>query len=169
VSGVQRDQFGDSTPCADWDVKALLNHTIAVVTMFDGAARGEDFEGSHFAEDNVGSDAGASYEAAADKLHAALTAPGVIDATWSMPFGAVPGNAAVGFATLEVAQHGWDVAKATGQTPDFDEAVTEVALAAAQAAPAEFVRTPGVFGPEANCPESAPLADRLAAFMGRQI
>src|SRR6478672_201901 len=104
VSGVQREQFGNSTPCADWDVKALLNHTIAAVAMFDGAARGQEFEGSRFADDNVGDDAGASYKRAADKLHEAAAAPGVLDGIWNMPFGPVPGNAAVGFATLEVAQ-----------------------------------------------------------------
>jgi uncharacterized protein (TIGR03086 family) len=169
VSGVQAGQLGDPTPCAEWDVKTLLNHTIAVVIMFDGAARGKEFEGSHFATDNVGDDPGASYKAAADKLHEAVAQPGVIDATWNMPFGAVPGNAAVGFATLEVAQHGWDVAKATGQKPDFDQEVTEAAIAAAQAAPAELVRNPGVFGPEADCPESASMADRLAAFVGRDL
>jgi uncharacterized protein (TIGR03086 family) len=169
VSGVQQGQLGDPTPCAEWDVNALLNHTISVVMMFDGAARGAEFDGAHFANDNVGDDAGASYKAAADTLHATLVAPGVIDATWNMPFGPVPGAAAVGFATLEVAQHGWDVAKATGQQADFDPQVTDVAMAAAQAAPAELVRSPGVFGPEADCPESAPLADRLAAFLGRAV
>ena len=169
VSGVQKGQLGDPTPCADWDVKALLNHTISVVMMFDKAARGAEFDGTHFANDNVGDDPGASYAAAATKLHEAVAKPGVIDATWNMPFGAVPGDAAVGFATLEVAQHGWDVAKATGQRPDFDDEVTEAGIAAAQAAPAELVRNPGVFGPEADCPERAPLADRLAAFLGREL
>jgi uncharacterized protein (TIGR03086 family) len=169
VSGVKPDQLGDATPCADWDVNALLNHTISVVMMFDKAARGAEFDGSHFANDNVGRDAGASYAAAAAKLHEAVGAPGVIDATWNMPFGAVPGSAALGFATAEVAQHGWDVAKATGQKPDFDPEVSEVAWAAIQAAPAELVRNPGVFGPESDCPESAPLHDRLAAFVGRKV
>jgi uncharacterized protein (TIGR03086 family) len=169
VSGVQGGQLGDPTPCDEWDVKGLLNHTISVVTMFDGAARGAEFDGSHFASDNVGDDAGASYKAAADKLHDALRAPGVVDSVWNMPFGAVPGNVAVGFATLEVAQHGWDVAKATGQTPDFDQEVTEAAITAAHAAPAELVRNPSVFGPEADCPESASMADRLAAFLGREL
>lgn len=169
VSGVNRGQFGDPTPCTDWDVKTLLNHTISVVMMFDGAARGAEFEGSHFANDNVGDDAGASYAAAAAKLHDAMSDPGVIDATWHMPFGPVPGNMAVGFATLEVAQHGWDVAKATGQQADFDREITETAIAAAHAAPAELVRNPRVWGSESNCPESAPLHDRLAAFVGREV
>ena len=150
-------------------MRALLNHTISVVMMFDGAARGAEFDGSHFANDNVGDDPGASYKAAADKLHEALGRSGVLDATWNMPFGAVPGNSAVSFATLEVAQHGWDVAKATRQTPDFDQEVTEAAISAAQAAPAELVRSPNVFGPEADCPESASMADRLAAFVGRKL
>jgi hypothetical protein len=42
-------------------------------------------------------------------------------------------------------------------------------LAAAQAAPAELVRNPSVFGDESDCPESAPLHDRLAAFLGRKV
>jgi uncharacterized protein (TIGR03086 family) len=168
VSGVQQGQLGDSTPCAEWDVTALLNHTISVVMMFAGAASGAEFDGAHFANDNVGDDAGASYKSAADKLHAALVAPGVIDATWHMPFGPVPGETAVGFATLEVTQHGWDVAKATGQQADFDPQVTDLAMTAAQAALAGEGR-PDVFGPEAECPESAPLADRLAAFLGREV
>jgi uncharacterized protein (TIGR03086 family) len=169
VLGVQRGQLGDPTPCADWDVKALLNHTISVVMMFANTATGAEFDGSHFANDNVGDDPGASYKAAADKLHTAMAAPGVIDGTWHMPFGPIPGDAAVGFATLELAQHGWDVAKATRQTPNFDADITETALGAAKSAPAELVRNPGVWGPEADCPESAPLADRLAAFMGRGV
>jgi uncharacterized protein (TIGR03086 family) len=137
--------------------------------MFDDAARGKEFDGSRFGTDVVGTDASASYKVAADKLHEAVAAPGVTDAIWNMPFGAVPGDAAIGFATLELAQHGWDVATATGQKAEFDAGVTEVAMGAAQAAPADLVRNPGVFGPESNCPESAPLQDRLAAFLGRDV
>jgi uncharacterized protein (TIGR03086 family) len=169
VSGVSEEQLGDPTPCAEWDVRALLNHTISVVMMFNGAARGAEFDGSHFANDNVGSDPGASYQAAAENLQETLGEPGVIDRVWHMPFGAVPGDVAAGFATLEIAQHGWDVAKATGQRPDFDQEVTDAAITAAQAAPAELVRNPNVFGPEADCPESASMADRLAAFLGREL
>ena len=86
-----------------------------------------------------------------------------------MPFGAVPGMIAVGFATLEVAQHGWDVATASGQDADFDSEVTETALATARMAPAEQVRQAGVFGPEQECPSGAPAHDQLAAFVGRTV
>jgi uncharacterized protein (TIGR03086 family) len=169
VASVKPDEFGASTPCRDWDVRALLNHTIAAVGMFDTAARGGDFDPSIFGRDNVGSNPTASYDAAAAKLSEALAKPGVLEAMWNMPFGTVPGTMAVGFATLEVAQHGWDVANATGQRPAFDPDVTDTAFATARMAPAEQVRVPGVFGPEAVCPGDAPAHDQLAAFLGRQV
>jgi uncharacterized protein (TIGR03086 family) len=169
VAGVKPDQLAASTPCVDWDVRALLNHTIAALKMFDNAARGGEFDGSIFAADQVGSDPTASYESAAGGLRDALAQPGVLEAMWIMPFGTVPGMMAVGFATLELAQHGWDIARATGQQPNFDPAVTETAFSTAKMAPAEFVRVPGVFGPESDCPPDAPAHDQLAAFVGRQV
>ncbi|HZX53740.1 MAG TPA: TIGR03086 family metal-binding protein [Ilumatobacteraceae bacterium] len=169
VSAVELSQLDDSTPCDEWNVKQLLNHTIAVVKAFGDGVQGKGFDASLFAADQVGSDPAASYNAAAAKLHEALDQPGVLDGNWTMPFGATPAAMAVAFCTLEVSQHGWDVAKATGQHIDFDPEVAEVAMATAQAAPAEMVRNPGVFGPEIDCPGGAPLQDRVAAFVGRQL
>lgn len=169
VAGVKPEQLGASTPCSDYDVRALLDHTVAAVQMFDTAARGGEFDGSIFAQDNLGGDPAGAYDARAANLRVAITAPGVIDAMWNMPFGTVPGPMAVGFATLELAQHGWDIAHATGQQPDFDADVTEAALATARMAPAELVRVPGVFGPEVDCPPEAPPHDQLAAFLGRRV
>jgi uncharacterized protein (TIGR03086 family) len=169
VSNVKPDQLGGASPCAEWDVRGLLNHTIGVVSMFDVIARGGTFDPSLFERDNVGDDPGASYQAAATKFRDALGQPGVIDSTWNMPFGAVPGAIGVSFATLELAQHGWDVAKGTGQQPEFDADVTAAAFAMARGVPAEQVRVPGVFGAETPCPATAPAHDQLAAFLGRSI
>jgi uncharacterized protein (TIGR03086 family) len=171
VAAVKNDQLDDATPCADWNVRALLNHTIAVAKAFGGSARGEAFDPAPFAEgvDNVGNDPGAAYAAAAKEIHEALGRPDVLEGTWSMPFGEVPAPMGVAFCTLELSQHGWDVAKATGQRANFDDEVSTVALETAKAAPAEVVRSPGVFGPESNCPESAPLHDQVAAFVGRHV
>ncbi len=168
VANVKPDQFSGSTPCADWDLQALLNHTITGVQMFDGAARGREFDRSMFAQDNVGDDPGEAYAVRAALLRQALAEPGVIDATWHMPFGNVPGSMAVGVATVEITQHGWDVARSTGQHPDFDPEITEVAFATARAMSPEQLRVPGIFGPEAECPASAPQPDKLAAFLGRR-
>lgn len=102
-------------------------------------------------------------------LHATLARPDVLDVTWTMPFGEVPGAVGAGFATLELFQHGWDVASASGQQIDFDTDVTETAAATAKPMPAEQVRVPGVFGDEGTCPPESSAEDRLAAFLGRPI
>ena len=169
VTGVRQDQMGDPSPCTDWDLHALLNHTIGVVEMFDRAAQTQPFDPSRFAGDLVGADPGASYEANASVLRATLGKPGIIDNTWTMPFGEVPGMIGASFATLELVMHGWDVARASAQAIDFDPEVTEAAFATARMAPAEQVRVPAVFGAETPCPDTAPAADQLAAFLGRAV
>jgi uncharacterized protein (TIGR03086 family) len=169
VAGVKPEQLTGPTPCADWDTRALLNHTIGVVEMFDDAAQTKPFNGSIFANDNVGDDPGASYERRAAVLRDTLAQPNVLDRTWTMPFGEVPGAVGAGFATLELFQHGWDVAGASGQQVDFDADVTEAASAIAQVMPAEQVRVAGVFGAERSCPPDASPEDRLATFLGRPL
>ena len=169
VAAVKPDQLGGPTPCADWDVRALLNHTIGGVYMFDDAAQGKDLDAVRFEQDLVGSDPADAYEQGAAKLKKTVQRPGVLDGEWTMPFGATPGQIAISIATVETLQHGWDVAKATGQKPEYDPALTEAAMQAAQLFPPEIARAPGVFAQEIDCPDSAPLEDRLAAFLGRQV
>src|SRR5260370_2650041 len=98
VAGVKPEQFSGSTPCAEGATRALLNHTIAAVEMFDNAAQTKPFNPSIFADDNVGDDPGASYETRAARLRATLAQPNVVDRIWTMPFGEIPGVVAAGFA-----------------------------------------------------------------------
>ena len=169
VAGVKPDQLGLPTPCAEWDVRALLNHTIGAAQMFSDAAQGKAFEGARFATDLVGDDPAAAYDQAAGQLRGAVGKPGVLDQMWTMPFGTVPGAIAVAIATVEAEQHGWDVAKATAQLVDFDPELAEAALANARMMPPDQARQPGVFGPEVSCSADAAVHDRLAAFLGRQL
>jgi len=168
VSGVKPEQLGLPTPCSDWDVRGLLNHTVGAVQMFDTAARGGAFDGTRFGQDLLGDDANGAYDRASADLRNALGREGVLEAMWAMPFGTVPGMMAIGIATMEALQHGWDVARATGQQAEFDPELSEAALGTARMLPAEQIRQPGVFGPEVPCGEDAPAHDRLAAFLGRQ-
>ena len=84
----------------------------------------------------------------------------------------------------ELSVHSWDLATATGQSPDWDPAVLELALAAMQVGlPAEG-RIEAFEAARANMPEGmedftypfkaavevpedAPLIDRLVAWNGR--
>jgi uncharacterized protein (TIGR03086 family) len=78
---------------------------------------------------------------------------------------------------IDLPQHGWDLAKATGQDPTIDAVdVAELWAAVSLFTPSQwsFMRTPGsfgpgivVYGPEVAVPASAPLQDRLLGLLGR--
>lgn len=168
VAAVKPEQMGDPTPCAEFDVKALLNHVTAAITAIGAGLKGGDPDMAVFAQDLVGNDASGAYAKAAQNAKA-LASPDVLDKTVNMPFGPVPGSVALSVATLEALQHGWDLATATGQSPAYDMALSEAGLELAKQFPPELVRQPGVYGPEADCPADAPPHDRLAAFLGRVV
>jgi len=169
VAGVKPDQLGLPTPCQEWDLRALLNHTVGAAQMFSQAARGEPFDRARFGRDLIGDDPAAAYDQAAGEVRVAVGKPGVLEQMWTMPFGTVPGAMAIAIATVEAEQHGWDVAKATAQIADFDPELAEAALANARMMPPDQARQRGVFGPEVECSPGAPIHDRLAAFLGRQV
>ena len=168
VHGVQEDQFGGGTPCSDWTVRDLLNHIVIGAQQFDAAIRGDGFDLAAYGKDAIGDDPFGVWERAAAALTTALSRPGVLDQDWVMPGGPTPGEVAVDIGIIEFQQHGWDLARATGQSPGYDADVAAAALAAAQDMLGQSGRPPGTFGDEVDCPEAAPVEDRVAAFLGRQ-
>jgi uncharacterized protein (TIGR03086 family) len=169
VAGVKPDQLSLSTPCTEFDVKTLLNHTVGALKMFLAGARGEQLDMGAFSQDLVGDDPAGAYDKTAAEFREALGQPGVLEKTWNMPFGQLPGMMCAGIGTVEFVQHGWDIAKATGQQADFDPELTEAAFTTARMMPAEQVRNANVYGPEVEAPPDAPAHDRLAAFLGRTL
>jgi uncharacterized protein (TIGR03086 family) len=168
VAGVKPDQFGEPSPCEDWNVRELLNHTLGGMRMFAAAARGETVDESVYSSDLVGDDPAASFEREAAALKEAWSDPALLERTCELPFGAVPGVMAANLGFVEMLVHGWDIAKATGQQPQMDPELSEAALALMSQMPADQMRQPGVFGPEVTCPEGASIHHRLVAFLGRQ-
>ena len=168
VAGVAPDQLGQRTPCTDWDVRALLNHTVVGVQLFDAGARDEPFELSAYGEDALGDDPAGAWDAAAARFREALAAPDVSERRWKLAFGDSPADQAMTVAIIEFQQHAWDIARATGQDVDFDPAITAAARESAEGLIAMFGRQENVFRPQVPCPDEAPAEDRLAAFLGRQ-
>jgi uncharacterized protein (TIGR03086 family) len=84
-----------------------------------------------------------------------------------LPFGTLPGAAALAMYTGEITTHTWDLAVATGRPPVWDDDVVSGALAAVgRGLPAE--RGPGIpFAPPVPVPDDAPVIDRLLAWQGR--
>ncbi len=73
--------------------------------------------------------------------------------------------------TIDTFTHGWDLAKATGQSTDLDPEVAAQLLQFAQAFLSDAMRGPdgsAPFGAAVEAPAGAGAADQLAAFLGRQ-
>jgi uncharacterized protein (TIGR03086 family) len=159
IAGVRPGQGGDPTPCAAWDVDALVAHVVAQTGQFAttaGAAAGQGDDG---------------YPDAAARLLAAWRRPGALDRTVALRMGEVPATWLATQQMVELATHAWDLAKATGQPADLDPEVGAAALAfARQNIKPEYRGDEGsgaVMGPEVAVPDDAPVYDRLAAFAGR--
>jgi uncharacterized protein (TIGR03086 family) len=159
VDGVDHDQFDDPTPCPEWDVRSLLGHLVAGNRRFAAAARGESLMALI---DEVAPEPDASVYAESARLAA--------DA-WRDPSAFEQENAemAVTVHLAECVQHGWDLARATEQHAEFDDAVLDVVEPFAHSMmPAERPEGMG-FGPPTEPPASATRLDQLAAFYGRDV
>ena len=169
LRAVTPEQLDAPTPCASWEVRALVNHIIRAshwfpVTVISGVAA-EIPDTDYMAGDVV-----ASYDEGIRASLDAFDAPGALEQPITLPFGEFPGTMYLGLATSDTFVHGWDLAKATGQRTDLDAALaTRLLEQARQVIPDQFRGPDGQapFGPVVDVASSAPAADRLAAFLGR--
>ena len=161
VAGITAADLDRPTPCAEFDVRGVLEHMIGGATMFAAASRGETP-----AEPDM-SDPLAAFGPALGELATAITAPGALDRTVAAPFGDVPGETFARFVLLDGLVHGWDLATATGQRYDPPDALVDAAAEFAQEA-LDHLRDGVAFGPELPAPADASSIERLAAFTGRR-
>lgn len=168
VAGVGPEQLDETTPCESWKVRDLLGHVIGGHRFFAAALRGEAPSGG---DEPLPEDFLAAYDEATAACASGFAADGALDQTYELPFGTMPGSAFMGLATTDTFVHGWDLAKATGQSTDLDPTLASALLEQAKMAIQDSFRGPegAPFGPEAEAPSDATPADRLAAFLGRSV
>ena len=168
VAKVERAQFDLPTPCAEFDVRALLNHMIGGNHRFVAIARGEPGVSVPATGDFVRDDPLGPFRESADALSTAWNDPALLERTVQLPFGDVPGAVALGIHTVETVVHGWDLAKATGQPTELDPDLYEAAWQHCKDIDETF-RGPGrPFGPAVAVPATSTDTDRLMAWLGRQ-
>lgn len=169
VKRVEPGQLALPTPCARYEVRALLNHLVGGFQMWVDMAAGKtvEFQGDQI--DVIGDDWAAAYHDGARAAHRAFADDGVLERTFRLPNGAdVPGAQALGIALMEAVLHGWDIAKATGQQATIDPAIAGVLLGGLEAMGVPRSEDGHPFGPEVRISKDAPAPDRLLAFLGRK-
>jgi uncharacterized protein (TIGR03086 family) len=168
LAKVEPGQLAAPTPCASWDVRALINHFVGTARWWAGTVTGA----ADVAEtDYAAGDFVAAYEESIGLVVAAFEADGVLGRTVRLPFGEFPGAVVLGMAALDQFAHGWDLARAIGQHTDLDPALAAELLSQGQLTITDALRGPdgqAPFGPARDAPAGASQADQLAAFLGRR-
>ncbi|MFD8969450.1 TIGR03086 family metal-binding protein [Streptomyces sp. NPDC059568] len=163
IRGITDDQLTAPTPCSEYDVHALADHLFQVVVNFqalaakrdaDFGAAPEHLEGEwreRFADETV-------------RLVAAWGAPGAEEGT-SGAMG-LPARTVGAMVVGDLAVHGWDLARATGQPYEPDPALVEM-LGEEFAVLAPMAREVGMFGEPVPVAEDAGPFEVLLAATGR--
>ena len=171
VTDIGDDQLGGPTPCRDTTVADLLDHVDGLCLAFTAAAVKDGVAGSQ-APAADGSRLGPDWRMRISDRLAQLATAWQDEAAWAGMTRAggvdLPGDIAGQVAINEIVVHGWDIAAATGHDYACETELIQAAYAFVQAAVAQSPDgSPGLFGPPASVPESAPLLDRLIGLTGR--
>lgn len=169
VNGVRPEQFGDPTPCTEWDVRTLLNHII----LWTAHSAEQRAYGGSVAEELMNKDFAASpgfaadYAAQASKALNAWSDP----AAWERDLGVMgspmPAADVAALLIAEYVLHGWDLATATGQRYHCDDAVAAVVLDTVRAQGDLFRQYKG-FADAVDVPADASAYDKALAESGRK-
>ena len=123
LAGVRADQWTGPTPCADWDVRALVNHVTRGNLNYQRLLAGgsaADFLRLRDA-DALGVDPLAAFDESVRSCAAAFDEPGALDRVLDYPLGRVPARQGLAGRTPDTAIHTWDLARAVGGPEELDQ------------------------------------------------
>jgi uncharacterized protein (TIGR03086 family) len=166
VAGTASSSLAGPTPCADWDVRAVLNHMLGVLMMFRDVATDNHADPSLFDRDLIGRDPLESFDKLAAQTVAAWRARG-LGGIATLPFGECPAGFALGLPTMEMVVHAWDLATATNKAVDWDQNLLVDTLRFARATFTPSDARGASFLPQIPVADDAPTIEQLVGFLGR--
>jgi uncharacterized protein (TIGR03086 family) len=112
---VQPDQWDRSTPCAEWNVRALVNHMTRgnanYVRLLDGGTAADFLRLRN--TDALGSDPVGAFTRSAQACAAAFSGAGALEQHLDYPLGRATGKQLLAVRTTDTVVHTWDLARAT--------------------------------------------------------
>ncbi len=160
---VSNDDLSKKTPCNEWSVTDLIDHVV----------QGNQTTAARFGVAEcaiIDGDRNAIHAAVAEQANAALREPNWREQLIELPFATVPAPVFVSIRSGDVYTHAWDLARAIGGDSDLDRELGEAIFAATAPVLTPALRGEGrPFAQQQPCDPTRPVADRLAAFLGRQV
>jgi uncharacterized protein (TIGR03086 family) len=166
--GAAKAPLDRPTPCAGWDLRALVNHWVlytshglehrALRTPLPDELTGRDF--------TADPDWAGAYAEQLDRAVAAWDDPAVWEGEVDLGTAAIPAAELAQMIVKEMAVHGWDVAVSTGQDLHVSEGAARLVLDVVERHGELYRRYDGFADPVA-VPDGAPVFERALAASGR--
>ena len=168
LASIDDDQLNGRTPCEDYRLGDLVDHIVTLVDGFTAAAAKKPDpapEGPTADASRLPADWRDGIDASLDLLVDAWSDPEAWEGRTHVGGLALDGREAGVVVLGELVVHGWDVARAVGETYRPDPPTLALVTQFVTAAAANPV--PGLFAPPVSPPEDASELDRAVALSGR--
>ncbi|MGH3433085.1 MAG: TIGR03086 family metal-binding protein [Thermocrispum sp.] len=172
VGSIGDEQLASRTPCENYRVSGLMDHVLGLTAAFRMAAEKDPGASANppKADPSPEAELPAGWRERVgqqlDELVAAWQRPAAWEGETEAGGVTLPAPVMATVALQELVVHAWDLAKATGQPFDVDQANLEALFGFLDGAVDEN-GTPGLFGPPVQLPADAPLLERTIALTGR--
>ena len=169
TSGLTEADLDRPTPCTEWDVRALVSHTIGAMEMYAAFADGgpaPDFETIMSGGDLLAGDPHGAVLASCARSQRAWSQPGVLQRELVTSWGPMSGERVASQSTLSTVLHGWDLAVALGLDAELPQHLLDLSWGVSEAL-VPVLREAGVVAEPVEVGEGATPTQRLLAFWGR--
>ncbi|MDQ3645338.1 MAG: TIGR03086 family metal-binding protein [Actinomycetota bacterium] len=168
VKQIGDEQWAATTPCSEWDVRALVGHLVYedlwAVPLFAGQTIeqvGDRLEG-----DNLGDDPRAAWDRAYADAMQAISDDDVMARKVHLSYGEETAENYAFQLFLDHLVHGWDLARGIGANDRLEPELVDHALGWVQENQA-MLQGSGAFGSEVEVPPDADEQTKLLAALGR--
>lgn len=121
IAAIHDDQWSLPTPCAEWNLRQLVNHvlygTFWIKDIFDGKT--VEQVGDKYDGDLIGQDAVTAYDAAVASTKTTVLQPGAMEKVCHLRWGDTQGADYCRSMFIDILIHGWDIGKALGKDPEL--------------------------------------------------
>jgi len=166
VGRMPQAAWDNQSPCADWNAREVLGHTIWGMNRLASACQGGGAPAEQAEAEVAGAQPWATWADARNNVLQALDQRGSLQREADGPFGPSSIDASLGIFFADPLTHAWDVAQAGGIQAALPEDIVAIAASNISAA-GDAVRAPGLFA-DAQQAATNSVVDQFVALTGRQ-
>jgi uncharacterized protein (TIGR03086 family) len=171
VAAVPNDRWGAPTPCVDWDVRALVRHLVDEMLWAPPLFDGETIEsvGDRFEGDILGNDPAGAFRAAMGPAIDSIERPGAMEVTCALSMGPTPGAEYARQMIIDLAVHGWDLARGAGIDHTIDPDLAAACIGFIEPWKPMLGQMPDYFATPIEPAEGADVQTVLLNTLGRGV